>query len=266
MKKYSSYFNKKYFPEPEEGLEEEGSLGSESLVNDDSPFGSSDLSDAEVPSIASIAQETKVPPVPVSVPEVSMADEFAAVRPQVKPEPPAKTEPSPRASLQTSSLAQRESGDSGEVETTVISKSAIINGELSVSGDIHMYGKMKGNMTATGNLQVAGKVIGNISGNDVELNTCEIKGDVVASGFVFMDKESAVVGNLNSQDITLDGKVKGDVVATHKVYVRSNALIIGNVRAATIAIDEGAALQGQVSITTKPEGDNLNISDEAEGS
>lgn len=70
-----------------------------------------------------------------------------------------------------------------------------------------------------------------------------------------------MIGNLSSQDITLDGKVKGDLAANNKIYIRSNAVIVGNVRATTIAIDEGASLQGQVIIATK-ENTDLKIGDE----
>ena len=72
-----------------------------------------------------------------------------------------------------------------------------------------------------------------------------------------------MIGNLSAQEVTLDGKVKGDISASHKVYVRSNAVVVGNIKAAIIAIDEGAALQGQVIIASKGNS-GLDIGEESE--
>lgn len=256
MKKYSSYFNKRYFPEPEDAEEEE-------------PLSQEPLEEAAEP-------EPPAPPAPPARQEPAESFAFPSLdmnltepepvsepepQPVYAPEPVAVPEPPAAAPVFSMPEMQNPAVPADGVETTVISESAIINGELTVSGNIKMLGKIQGNLTATGNLEIAGKVIGNLSGNDVELNHCELKGDINASGFTFMDKESIMIGNLSSQDVTLDGKVKGDVTASHKVYVRSNAVVVGNLRAAVIAIDEGAALQGQVIIASK-EGVDLDIGDE----
>lgn len=259
MKKYSSYFNKRYFPEPEDAEEEEPLSGESLTAQEAQP-------EPPAPPVVPPAPPKPVRP-PEPQPPVQDAFAFPAFddEPEPLPEPEPEPEPVPAPAPapvpepvrvpEPPAMPAFSIPDVGapaqETETTVISESATINGELTVSGNIKMYGKIKGNLTAAGNLEIAGKVIGNLTGNDIELNHCELKGDINASGFTFMDKESIMIGNLNSQDVTLDGKVKGDVSATHKVYVRSNAVIVGNVRAAVIAIDEGAALQGQVIIASK---------------
>lgn len=261
MKKYSSYFNKRYFPEPEDAEEEEPLSGESLTAQEAQP-------EPPAPPVVPPAPPKPVRP-PEPQPPVQDAFAFPAFddEPEPAPEPEPEPEPVPAPAPVPEPVRVPEppampafsipdvDAPAQDTETTVISESATINGELTVSGNIKMYGKIKGNLTAAGNLEIAGKVIGNLTGNDIELNHCELKGDVNASGFTFMDKESIMIGNLNSQDVTLDGKVKGDVSATHKVYVRSNAVIVGNVRAAIIAIDEGAALQGQVIIASK-DGDN----------
>lgn len=258
MKKYSSYFNKRYFPEQEE--KEEAPLSGEAVAQEDEssaqehapiavpdlPVGMPAAKPSSAFSFRSLDMPEEEPLSAMGQEEEPMMEQQSA--PEITPAAPVFEMPSEPVSQ-------------ADTETTVISESAVISGEISVSGNIKMYGKIKGNMTATGNLEIRGKVIGNLAGNDVELNRCELKGDITATGFTFMDKESIMIGNLQSADITLDGKVKGDVTAEHKVYVRSNAVIVGNVRAAVIAIDEGAALQGQVIIANK-ENDGLNINSE----
>ncbi len=248
MKKYSSYFNKKYAGNHNNDSMEQTDL------NTETPAEGTASEDADIPvQQAAFAPEPERPetqPEPFSESVIDVSFEA-----QAEPEP-LETPTAPVELAET-----MESEMPVENEATIISKSAVINGELSVNGDVHMFGKIKGNLTAHGNLEIAGKVVGNVTGNDVELNRCELKGDVNAKGFVFMDKDSIMVGNVASQDITLDGKVKGDVIASHKVYIRSNAIIIGNVKAAMIAIDEGAALQGQVIISNK-DGQPLNIAEE----
>lgn len=262
MKKYSSYFNKRYFPEPDENTEEE-TLPVDLLADADS-VSDEPLTSAEVTNAPTVDTASYKPVVSESVTYSTPVANYsapAAETPAVATgfggysntytAPPVVSAPAmPTAPAATS-----------EPEVTIISKSAVISGELTVAGDMRMYGKIKGNMNVQGNIEIAGKVIGNVSGNDIELSRCELKGDISSTGFVFMDKESIMIGNLSSQDITLDGKVKGDLAANNKIYIRSNAIIVGNVRATTIAIDEGASLQGQVIIATK-ENTDLKIGDE----
>lgn len=294
MKKYSSYFNKRYFPETDD-MEEEEPLSGESLSQAPSePEAPAAAEPAPAPAPAAApdpipaAAPAPAPapaPVPKPAPMQTMSPMTAARpapktpseafgmggrgtfafpafddEPEIKPEP--KASPfAPSLSFSIPDVDSEQPKTEGEI--TVISESAIITGELTVSGNVRMMGKIKGNLTATGNLEIDGKVIGNLSGNDVELKHCELKGDVNASGFTFMDKDSIMIGNLSAQEVTLDGKVKGDISASHKVYVRSNAVVVGNIKAAIIAIDEGAALQGQVIIASK--GNNgLDIGEESE--
>lgn len=294
MKKYSSYFNKRYFPETDD-MEEEEPLSGENL--------SQEAPEPEEP-VAAPAPAPAPAPVPVAAPAMAAPAPTPAPAPAPKPapmqpvssmtasrpapkapseafgiggrgafafpafddEPEVKPEPkaSPFAPSLSFSIPDVDSEQpKAEGEITVISESAIITGELTVSGNVRMMGKIKGNLTATGNLEIDGKVIGNLSGNDVELKHCELKGDVNATGFTFMDKDSIMIGNLSAQEVTLDGKVKGDISASHKVYVRSNAVVVGNIKAAIIAIDEGAALQGQVIIASKGNS-GLDIGEESE--
>jgi len=260
MKKYSSYFNKRYFPEPEDTEEEP--LSEENL--------SSEQNEAPAPSIPSPPPAPK----PAAKPAVSSfsagsrnAFSFPTFDDEAEPASDSKAKSEPLLAPASSAPAaysipgtDTQTKDP-EMETTVISESAIVQGELTVKGNIRMLGQIKGNLTASGNLEIAGKVTGNLTGNDVELKHCELKGDVNASGFTFMDKESIMIGNLIAKEVTLNGKVKGDIEASHKVYVQSDAVVVGNIKAAVIAIDEGAALQGQVIIATKPV-DDLGIDGE----
>lgn len=294
MKKYSSYFNKRYFPETDD-MEEEEPLSGESLSQ--APVEPEEPAPAPAPAPAApasapipVAATAPAPaPAPAPVPKPSPMPPMSSMtasrpaskapseafgmggrgtfafpafddEPEMKPEPKAPAF-APSLSFSIPDVDSEQPKSEGEV--TVISESAIITGELTVSGNVRMMGKIKGNLTATGNLEIDGKVIGNLSGNDVELKHCELKGDVNASGFTFMDKDSIMIGNLSAQEVTLDGKVKGDIAASHKVYVRSNAVVVGNIKAAIIAIDEGAALQGQVIIASKGN-DGLDIGEESE--
>ena len=295
MKKYSSYFNKRYFPETDD-MEEEEPLSGESLSQTPSePEEPVAAAPAPTPTPAPVSAPAAVPaapaptPAPAPIPKpapMQSVPPMTASRPAPKApseafgmggrgtfafpafddEPEVKPEPkssafAPSLSFSIPDVDSEQPKTEGEI--TVISESAIITGELTVSGNVRMMGKIKGNLTATGNLEIDGKVIGNLSGNDVELKHCELKGDVNATGFTFMDKDSIMIGNLSAKEVTLDGKVKGDISASHKVYVRSNAVVVGNIKASIIAIDEGAALQGQVIIASKGNS-GLDIGEESE--
>lgn len=135
-----------------------------------------------------------------------------------------------------------------DTPATVISKSMVIVGEITSSGDIDIYGDVKGSVKTDGNIKATGKIIGDVSGNSFTLNGCTIQGNIAAQGSVTIGLNTVVVGDIIAENIKLNGKVKGNLTISKTAEFMENALLAGDVRSQTISMSQGAKLHGNVSV------------------
>ena len=75
-----------------------------------------------------------------------------------------------------------------------------------------------------------------------------VKGDVRAGKAVVLGKEGLVDGNIYTQDAVIAGGVLGSVHAESRLEVQSTGRISGEIDARRMQLEEGATLQGQVSV------------------
>lgn len=135
-----------------------------------------------------------------------------------------------------------------EVPSTVISRSMVIVGEITSSGDIDIYGDVKGSVKTDGDIKATGKIVGDLAGNGFTLNGCTIQGNITAQGHVVIGINTVVVGDIIADSIKLNGKVKGNLTIAKMSEFLENALLAGDVRSQTISMSQGAKLHGNVSV------------------
>lgn len=87
-----------------------------------------------------------------------------------------------------------------------------INGNINISGDLLVYGKVNGNITSSG-----------------AVNTSE---------------GSLIKGNITSENANISGEIHGDITVKQKVSLNSNAVLIGNLQSSILIIEEGAQFDG----------------------
>lgn len=102
---------------------------------------------------------------------------------------------------------------------TLIGPSVKLEGNFNSDGDIVVEGILTGNLTTRGDVRVGGQAV--------------IEAQVVA-------KSAAVAG-----------KVKGNITVEGSLHLSSTAVIAGDVRAGSLAIEEGAVLNGKVTMSNK---------------
>jgi cytoskeletal protein CcmA (bactofilin family) len=149
--------------------------------------------------------------------------------------------------------------------TTTISKGTSIVGELHSDSDIEVLGNMKGNIITKGNVTVCGKVVGDIKGVNVEMSASNVQGNITAAGTLSIDSDSVLVGDIVSENLSIDGKLKGNAQIRNMINCQSNALVLGNVTAAVASISEGAKLQGSIQIVNGQIADIKIAEDEVSG-
>lgn len=101
-------------------------------------------------------------------------------------------------------------------EINIVGKGVVIDGNLHVSGDVRVGGRINGEVTVENRVVVA--------------------------------PEGVVVGGINTQDGDLAGTVEGDVAAKGRLIIRSTASILGKVSASNLTVEEGASLSGRFEV------------------
>ena len=88
--------------------------------------------------------------------------------------------------------------------------------------------EINGNIDVTANLVIHGKVNGNVTSTQT-LNTA---------------KGSKIKGNIIAKNAMISGEVHGDLEVSEKIVLGQTAHIVGNLKASILIIEEGAKFDG----------------------
>jgi cytoskeletal protein CcmA (bactofilin family) len=114
----------------------------------------------------------------------------------------------------------------------LISEGTVITGDIVSEDSVTVAGSVKGSLTIKGAVHISGSVKGDVSGENVTLDSGSIEGNVTASGYVQLERDAAIRGNVNAKD----------------VRIKIGATIIGDITAESNAMEAGAVLQGKLNI------------------
>ena len=103
--------------------------------------------------------------------------------------------------------------------SSILGPEVEIKGDVSVSGDLLIYGKVYGNIKSKGAVNSA--------------------------------PGSLIKGNVTAKNASISGKIEGDLLIDSKVVLGSDSYLTGNLKAAIITIEEGARFDGMCSMVEK---------------
>ena len=103
--------------------------------------------------------------------------------------------------------------------SSILGPEVEINGDVTVSGDLLIYGK--------------------------------VYGDILSKGEVVSAKGSTVVGNIHAHTASISGKIEGNLEVETKVILGTSSHLTGNLKASIITIEEGARFDGMCSMIQK---------------
>ena len=86
----------------------------------------------------------------------------------------------------------------------------------------------------------------NVSGNIIVFG--KVTGDIVSTGIVNTAKGSRVTGNIKAKSTNISGEVPGNIEVEKKVVLGTTCTLNGNIEAAIITIEEGAKFDGLCSM------------------
>ncbi len=133
-------------------------------------------------------------------------------------------------------------------QSTLISKGTTITGDIKSDGDFEIYGIVKGSVSTTGNIKISGKQTGDVSGANITLVSCTVRGNLTATDDVTIDSDSVIIGDIKTKNLVINGKMQGNVRAKNSISCQGNAIVIGDLVGATVTVNDGAKLQGKMQI------------------
>ena len=127
---------------------------------------------------------------------------------------------------------------------TEITQGTAINGNISSSGSINIYGQLTGEVSCRGKLVIAGTVKGTSQAGEIFANNSKIEGDIKSDGSVKIGNGAVIIGNVYATSAVIGGAVKGDIDVHGPVIIDATAVIQGNIKSRSVQINNGAAIEG----------------------
>lgn len=75
-----------------------------------------------------------------------------------------------------------------------------------------------------------------------------VTGDLISVEKIIIGAHAEIGGNLSGSDITVEGYVNGDVLSNGHLHIASNAKLYGKIYAKMISIENGAEMNGKVTV------------------
>lgn len=87
----------------------------------------------------------------------------------------------------------------------------------------------------------------------------EFTGEVESDGTLVVGREAKLLGQIRVGQLILSGHINGEIVASKKVVLHKQANLVGSVNTPSLVVEEGAILQGEVSMGEHPEENEENL-------
>ena len=94
-------------------------------------------------------------------------------------------------------------------ETSVITESMIINGNIATEGGLDIRGSIVGNVEALGKLNINGVIQGNSQAAEIFAENAKITGELRSSGSIKVGQSTVIIGNVSSTSAVVAGAVTG---------------------------------------------------------
>ena len=182
-------------------------------------------------------QVKEEPAKPVVEAQPVVKERVVEVRPEAKPEVKAKEENFRMDVTMTESNVVLD-------ETSVITASTTLTGNLASAGSFDIQGTVNGNVSCNGKLVVTGVINGNSTSSEFFADVAKIEGEVVSTGTVKIGAGSVIIGNISATSAVIAGAVKGDIDVQGPVVVDTSAVIMGNIKSRSVQINNGAIIEG----------------------
>lgn len=151
------------------------------------------------------------------------------------------------AAMDTNVTMDKEVHAQLEADTTYITKTTTIQGDLQTDGCVDLIGTVNGSVSCDGKLIVGGTIKGDVKAGELYANAARIEGEVHVTDSAKIGVGTVIVGNVYAGSSVIAGAVKGDIDVQGPVIVDSTAVIMGNIKSRSVQINNGAVIEGMCS-------------------
>lgn len=132
-------------------------------------------------------------------------------------------------------------------ETSVLTESMIVNGNMATEGSLEIRGSIVGNVEALGKLNVTGAIQGNSQASEIYAEGAKITGDLRSEGSIKVGQSTVIIGNVYAASAVIAGAIKGDIDVRGPVILDTSAIVMGDIKSKSVQINNGAVIEGMCS-------------------
>ena len=132
-------------------------------------------------------------------------------------------------------------------ETSVLTESMIINGNIATEGALHVRGSIVGNVEALGKLNITGIIQGNSQAAEIFADGARVTGELRSQGSIKVGQSTVILGNIYANSAVIAGAVKGDIDVRGPVILDASAIVMGDIKSKSVQINNGAVIEGMCS-------------------
>lgn len=138
--------------------------------------------------------------------------------------------------------------ETNNIETAVIPKGTVINGNISISGRLDMYGVVNGDIHSDNRVNIAGNVTGNIDAQDLFAKDSFIVGQIACEKGAAVRENTVILGDIMAEDLVIDGAIQGNIDVRNGITIGKKAIVDSDIKAKTIQVNNGASINGTCSL------------------
>jgi len=75
-----------------------------------------------------------------------------------------------------------------------------------------------------------------------------MEGQIDLQAHVIVEESGSVVADIETQELTVRGKMSGNTTASDRISLASDATLLGNLRAPRIVLEDGARFRGHIEM------------------
>ena len=144
------------------------------------------------------------------------------------------------------SSSRREEGSSGR-ELNVFTEGLVIDGNVVSETGIVLRGTVRGSIDCRSDVEISGEITGDVEGKNVRITGGGVQGDITAGEMLSIDR-SRIKGNLSATHARINTSIEGDITVRGTLTLQREADIRGNITAAGMSVEEGASMNGLMTI------------------
>ena len=115
--------------------------------------------------------------------------------------------------------------------------------------DIKKDGGSAGVGTLNAFIDQGSEFSGKLSFKDTVRIDGKFDGEISSENTLIIGETGRIHATIQSETVIISGEVEGEILAPRRVTIHKTARVSGNIRTGSLAVEEGAELNGQITMT-----------------